>query len=87
MKGHYVLINPNQEVLHEIHIQNKILSHLKMDSICFDRDYQMKQQFAQFHYSIYQLKEELLPGDTLNMYFTLNYNIIGFEAQPNDYEL
>ncbi len=83
--GFYYLKNKSGEPIRHIHIQSP--SSVTMDRLQFSRPAALKEFFKKFGYSIYELAEPLLPGDSLRMDFRETYLTQGFKDKQNDTEI
>ncbi|NNF33801.1 MAG: peptidase M1 [Saprospiraceae bacterium] len=80
-EGYYMLSNPYEEAIHEIHVQKLIDEHVALESVTFERESTPDHSYAPFYYTIYTLKEPLAPGDSLKMHFKQSYQPAGFESK------
>ncbi|MTI30472.1 ABC transporter permease/M1 family aminopeptidase, partial [Xanthovirga aplysinae] len=77
--GYYVLENKTDTPIREIHIQEKTHDDLELTHLQFDREASKQESFEDFDYTIYALKEPLLPGEQIQMDFKVVFETKGFK--------
>ncbi|PQJ79437.1 ABC transporter permease/M1 family aminopeptidase [Polaribacter porphyrae] len=79
--GFYILKNTSDSIINEIHLQQKIASHIKLEKVTFENGAIKNDNYKKFHYTIYQLNKNLQPGDSIKMSFIQSYFPKGFEDE------
>lgn len=82
--GYYIVSNTSQIPIREIHVQKLIASKVELTEVIFDRNVTTNHAYEKYHYTIYELKQALAPGDTLKMSFRQTLQPEGFEADGSD---
>ncbi len=81
--GYYILRNKSDEPISEIHIQRspdfQVITELN-----FDRDNELKEQFHEFFYDIYELSQPLAPDSVLKLDFTVDFRTKGFRESGSN---
>ena len=82
IKGDYLLQNRTDTPIDSVHI---LLQHEPVaQDISFSRSYMVALEDARYGYYIYELEEPMMPGDTMNLTFQLEYAERGFKNNdPN----
>lgn len=78
LTGTYLMVNPGTDPINEIHVQEAFEAKISTQSVDFNQAFALKQAFPEFKYSIYQLANPLLPGDSLVMNFAMRYGTESF---------
>jgi len=76
-KGRYILQNKNDEALTEIHIQTTPDGQLTHD-INFSVETSLKEDFSDYNFQIFELKNPIAPGDSITMDFVTKFTTTGF---------
>lgn len=84
MKGTYVLKNFESEPIKDIHLQLGQDEDLDYENVVFSRSSTIKEQHEQFRYYIHELDAPLLPGDSIELSFTFNYQTEGFKESGSN---
>lgn len=71
LKGTYTLKNPWHKPINQLFVQGNLNPKVKLDSLQFSRLASPSQSFKNFHATLYELAEPLLPGDSMEMHFTV----------------
>lgn len=77
-EGYYYLKNKSLQPIKDIHIQCPMDFQLTVSNLEFDRAAKIKQSNASFQYYVYELANELKPGDSIKMNFTASLVTRGF---------
>jgi hypothetical protein len=80
VEGYYILKNTNTEDITAIHIQKLLEGNVTLDSISFEDEFTVDNQYKKFDYSIFNLNTALKPGDSVKMYFKQRFTTKGFES-------
>lgn len=80
-EGSYYLKNKAQRPIPDLHIQQSMQDHLIVQHIKFNRGVTVKQTDQTFGYQIYELKQPLLPGDSVRMDFKVSLMPKGFKEK------
>ncbi len=78
-EGFYILKNTWDAPIEEIHIQKLIESNITLESVTFEDGASIDNQYAEFEYHKYILKQPLLAGDSIKMSFKQTFTTKGFE--------
>ncbi|MFT7606696.1 MAG: ABC-2 type transport system permease protein, partial [Saprospiraceae bacterium] len=85
-RGVFQLKNKTSETISEIHLQyysdNQVTNTVKFSDVAT-----IKEAFEEFKYYIYQLKNPLAPGDSLQMDFVTKFNTEGFVESGSNTEV
>ncbi|MFY0606240.1 MAG: aminopeptidase [Cyclobacteriaceae bacterium] len=76
--GYYVLKNKTQDTIQNIHIQESVDDQL-ITNLSFEKGYQIDTAYENFRYTIYQLDQPMLPGDSIKMNFDVAFTTVGFK--------
>ncbi|WP_379981806.1 ABC transporter permease/M1 family aminopeptidase [Dokdonia ponticola] len=80
VEGYYTLKNTNTVDITAIHIQKLLEENVTLDSISFEDEFTVDNQYKTFDYSIFNLNTALKPGDSVKMYFKQSFTTKGFES-------
>ncbi|MDO6596606.1 M1 family aminopeptidase [Oceanihabitans sp. 2_MG-2023] len=80
VEGYYVLKNTNSTDIKSIHIQKLLEENVSLDSVSFDVEFTIDNQFKKFDYSVFNLNKALKTGDSVKMYFKQSFTTKGFES-------
>ena len=75
LKGFYTLVNKDANPVEEIHIEPAYNVQTKIE---FNREAKLEVKDEELGHSIYSLQKPLLPGDSLELHFDVNYTREGF---------
>ena len=75
LKGFYTLVNKDANPVEEIHIEPAYNVQTKIE---FNREAKLEVKDEELGHSIYSLQKPLLPGDSLELHFEVNYTREGF---------
>jgi len=87
LEGSYTLTNTSDGAIYEVHIQKLIASHVYLTDVVFEEGATVDPRYAEFHYTIYKLKEPLWPNSSIQMDFRQSYFPQGFEEGYTDSHL
>ena len=79
VKGFYILKNTYDTPIKEIHIQKLVDGDVALESVTFEGDATSDNQYSEFEYYKYILKQALQVGDSIKMNFTQTFITKGFE--------
>jgi ABC-2 type transport system permease protein len=85
--GYYIVTNTSQVPIREIHVQKLIESNVELTNVSFDRYARINNKYKKYHYTIYQLSQSLVSGDTLKMNFKQTLRPKGFETDNSDIDV
>jgi hypothetical protein len=85
--GYYRVTNTSNVPLREIHLQKQIASKVTLTEVLFDRPVTPNTSYEKYHYTLYELKQALAPGDTLKIGFKQTLTPEGFEAGTTDIDV
>ncbi|HEY5745914.1 MAG TPA: M1 family aminopeptidase [Chryseolinea sp.] len=83
VKGQYILFNPGEEAIHEIHIQKLPSDKVALEYLSVEGGAIPDSLYIRFGYHILKLNKPLQPGDSLKMEFRQNFTSPGFTDSPN----
>jgi ABC-2 type transport system permease protein len=78
LEGRYILVNKDRLPIQDIHLQKLPDDQIKLASVTFDRGAIKGKEFEPYGYNIYQLKEALQPGDSIQLAFKQTFTTNGF---------
>jgi len=78
--GVYVLNNTTDVTISEIHIQKLMDAHTALDGVTFDKEVIANNEYNEYGYTIYELKEEMQPGGSITISFKQTFTTNGFEV-------
>ncbi|MFT4847539.1 MAG: ABC-2 type transport system permease protein [Sediminicola sp.] len=78
-EGFYILKNIYDTPIEEIHIQKLVDGNVALESVIFEGGATSDNQYAEFEYYKYVLKQPLQTGDSIKMNFTQTFTTKGFE--------
>ena len=84
LEGAYTLTNTTDSIMHEVHIQQRIASHLQLTDVVFEGGASADKKYAEFDYTIYKLTQPLEAGSSIRMDFRQSYHPQGFEDDNSD---
>ena len=82
--GYYLLTNTSQMPIHEIHVQKRIASKVELTDVKFDCEIKINNNYKKYHYTIYELSQPLVQGDTLKMRFKQTFKPKGFDMDDSN---
>lgn len=85
VKGQYLLFNPGDKVIHEIHIQKLPDDAVALEYLTVEGGAVTDSTYLRFGYYILKLDQPLQPGDSLKMDFKQHFTAAGFTESPNTY--
>lgn len=77
-EGYYIIQNKTDEVINEVHIQGSSSQEARIAKLEFEGGADIKETFGDFRYTIYELKNPMQPGDSIQMDFTTKFTTEGF---------
>lgn len=83
--GQYILFNPGEEAIHEIHIQKLPSNQVELEYLTVEGGAIPDSTYMRFGYHILKLNQPLQPGDSLKMEFRQNFTSPGFTDSPNSF--
>jgi len=83
VKGQYILFNPGEKAIHEIHIQKLPGDQVELEYLAVEGGAITDSTYIRFGYYILKLHQPLQPGDSLKMEFRQNYTSPGFTDSRN----
>jgi hypothetical protein len=78
VEGQYILVNKDSLPIAAIHIQKLLNDQIRLESVKFDKGATRSKEFKPYGYTIYQLKEALQPGDSIQLAFKQTFTTNGF---------
>ena len=78
-EGFYILKNTYDTPIDEVHIQKLLETNVVLESITFEGGATLDNQYAEFEYHKYLLKQSLQAGDSIKMSFKQTLTTKGFE--------
>ena len=85
-KGNFMLKNKTDQVISEIHVQYNPDKQLTT-SVKFGAVATIKKAYENYRYFIYELKNPLAPGDSIQMNFTAEFKTKGFVESGSNTEI
>ncbi|OQP68632.1 ABC transporter permease/M1 family aminopeptidase [Niastella populi] len=85
VKGQYLLFNPGQKSIYEIHIQKLPVDEVKLEYLAVEGGAIRDSTYIRFGYYILKLEQPLQPGDTLKMEFIQHFTPAGFPESTNTF--
>lgn len=79
IEGYYILTNTHNKPIYDIHVQKLIDDQIKLEYVDFEGGSNLNEQYNNYHYHIYTLKNALAPGDSIKMKFKQSFTTVGFE--------
>ncbi len=79
-EGAYILVNQSNNEIKEVHIQKLIDTQVALEYLEFDAPTTLNEKYLAFDYYVYELKEALQPGDSLQLKFKQVFTTKGFES-------
>jgi len=86
-RGNYMLVNDTPVFLEEIHVQLPFNLHLNLDTLNFSRTATLLKAYPSLGFYRYKLDHRMAPGDSMEMYFKLDYLTKGFVEGEIDYSV
>ena len=83
VKGQYILFNPGEKTIHEIHIQKLPADQVQLEYLAVEGGAIPDSTYIRFGYHILKLKQPLQPGDSLKMEFRQHFTSTGFTDSRN----
>lgn len=84
-EGYFVLVNPHEKPINEIHIQKLPTEEVAYEYLNFEGGVTRDHAYDSFDYLIHKLKRPLNPGDSVKMSFKQTFKTKGFsEDQGNN---
>jgi ABC-2 type transport system permease protein len=87
IKGEYLLTNTSPVPIREIHLQKLLESNVTLTDVSFNRAVIRNNRYKKYHYTIYELSQPLVSGQTLKMNFKQSLQTKGFEADNSDIDV
>jgi hypothetical protein len=78
-EGHYILTNPYDHAINDIHVQKLIEDNITLESVEFVGGAKADLQYEDYGYYIYILNKPLQPGGSVKMSFKQSFITSGFE--------
>ena len=85
LNGSYTLKNPWQEPITQVFVQSNLSPKLKLDPVQFSVSARETQSFDRFKAALYELDTPLLPGDSLQMHFRVDYQNTALAHKRREY--
>jgi ABC-2 type transport system permease protein len=83
VEGQYILFNPGEKAIHEIHIQKLPGDQVELEYLTIEGGAIPDSTYIRFGYHILKLQQSLQPGDSLKMKFRQHFTAAGFTENPN----
>jgi hypothetical protein len=83
VKGQYILFNPGEKAIQEIHIQKLPGDQVKLEYLVVEGGAIPDSTYIRFGYYILKLNQPLQPGDSLKMEFRQHFTSPGFTESRN----
>ncbi|NII29182.1 peptidase M1 [Pseudoflavitalea sp. X16] len=83
VEGQYILFNPGEKAIHEIHIQKLPDDEVALEYLAVEGGAIPDSTYNHFGYYILKLHQPLQPGDSLNMKFRQRFKAAGFTESSN----
>lgn len=83
VKGQYLLFNPGEKAIHEIHIQKLPDDQVELEYLAVEGGAIPDSTYIRFGYYILKLKQPLQPGDAAKMEFKQHFTSTGFTESSN----
>ncbi|MFT5863631.1 MAG: ABC-2 type transport system permease protein [Flavobacteriales bacterium] len=80
--GRYILTNPHDSPIADMHIQKLPSANVTLDYVDFTGNFKVDSTYANLGHVIYTLDKPLQPGDSLKMEFKQRYTTTGFTEGP-----
>ncbi|WP_166437045.1 ABC transporter permease/M1 family aminopeptidase [Niastella caeni] len=85
VKGQYILFNPAEKAINEIHIQKLPADQVQLEYLTVEGGAILDSTYNYYGYHILKLNQPLQPGDSLKMEFKQHFTSIGFAERPNTF--
>ena len=77
-RGTYTLKNWTDKPMREVYIQGSTDAHAIIKELSFEGGSEIKEQYEDFRFTVYELNKELQPGDSIEMKFVTEFKTTGF---------
>lgn len=84
IEGTYWLKNTETKPIKNLHLQLELDDDVTYDTIAFGQPATIKESHERFKYYVYELEKELLPHDSIKLFFKLNYLTKGFKESGSN---
>ena len=74
LSGQYTLKNPWKKPIRQLFVQGHLNPKVRVDSVSFSAEARLSRSFERFQATLYELKQPLLPGDSMDMHFRVIYS-------------
>lgn len=85
-KGRYILKNKTDEPIQKVYVQRNVDNDVT-DEVKFNVPAKLSESWDKFYFYIYDLDDPVLPGDSIEMEFTTNFDTKGFKESGSNTEI